>query len=267
MDTKQQDLTLHEVLSVAIDKRRRNPLREALCFVRTLLFEIYVLIVSVMLGGVILGYLRWTRNPKEVRWFLRFWSRSFIAGARYILGTRYRIVGAENIPDRPVIFVGNHQSYWESIAMTAFVPDINVVTKRAAMSIPVFGWGLRHAPMTPVDRDMPGKNIRRMAREIRKSVAEGRSMLIFPEGGRVDPGRVRRYERGIEMVYREGVAPIVPFVTNAGLFWPKGFAIKRPGEITVRFLPSIAEGKNPRKFARELEGLLNFEKERLNVLH
>lgn len=232
--------------------------------VRTRLFELYVLLMSLGVGASICVYYHWTKKPREVRGLLRFWSRNFIYGARAITGTRWRLEGRETIPDRPVIFVGNHQAYWESIMMTVLEPHINVVTKRQAMSIPVFGWGLFHAPMTPVDRDSPGQNIRRIVREGKRFLAEGRSILIFPEGGRVAPGKHRAFSRGLELLYRECGAEVVPFVTNAGLHWPPGFETKHPGLITMRFLPSIAPGKDPVDFVNDLERLLNTEKDRLH---
>jgi 1-acyl-sn-glycerol-3-phosphate acyltransferase len=237
---------------------------EALAFLRTRLFEVYILVMSLGVGLSIIIYYHWTRKPSQVRGLLRFWSRNFIYGARFILGVRWQLEGTENIPkDRPVMFVGNHQAYWESIAMTVFIPHVNVVTKRAAMSIPVFGWGLYHAPMIPVDRDSPGGNIRRMLREGKASIAKGRSLLIFPESGRVPVGERRPFSRGFEVLYRAAGADVVPFVTNAGLHWPAGFGTKRPGVITLRFLPQISAGKVPADFASEIEALLNAEKETL----
>ncbi|MBY8974883.1 1-acyl-sn-glycerol-3-phosphate acyltransferase [Rhodobacteraceae bacterium NNCM2] len=239
-------------------------LAEALAFARTRLFELYVLIMSLGVGFLIVVYHYWVRNPRQVRGLLRFWSRSFIEGARVILGIRYRLEGVENIPNHPVIFVGNHQSYWESIAMTVFVPHLNVVTKRAAMSIPVFGWGLFHAPMIPIDRDAPGHNIRRMLREGAASIASGRSLLIFPEGGRVQVGEHRPFTRGFELLYKRCGTHVVPFVTDAGKHWPAGLKTKRPGLITMRFFPPIPPGTEPRLFADQMERFLNTEKDRLS---
>lgn len=232
-------------------------------FLRTRLFELYMLIVSVLIGVWILVYLRWTRKPREVRWVLRLWSSSFIYGARAIVGVKFRVEGLENIPKGPVIFVGNHQSYWESIAMTVFFPHINVVTKRAAMSIPVFGWGLLHAPMIPIYRDAPGQNLRRLLRDGSSSIAEGRSILIYPEGGRVAPRERRPFSRGLGPLYRRCGCAVVPFVTNAGLHWFAGFKIKRPGLITIRFLPAILAGQPANEFTADIEHLLNQEKDRL----
>jgi len=230
--------------------------RNVLPFLRTRAFEAFVFLVSLILGVLIAIWFNWTRKPTQVRWILRFWSSCFIYGAKFIAGVNFKLEGLENIPSEPVIFMGNHQTAWESIAMTVLIPDINVVTKRKAMSIPVFGWGLKHAPMIAVDPETPGQNIRRLLKGGKASIREGRSILIFPEGSRVPVGKSRPYARGFEMLYKHCNAKVVPFVTDAGLWWPSGFTTKRPGTITLRFLPPIEAGKNPEEFALELERLV-----------
>ena len=160
----------------------------ALQRLRTRLFELAILLWSLPFGIAILTVFRVARPPRVVRRTLRLWSSGFIFAARHIIGVRYRFEGFENVPAGPVVFVSNHQSYWESIAFTAFVPHINVVTKAEAMEIPVFGWGLRHAPMTPVFRSRRGANLRRIVREARRSLAQGRSVLIFPRERASAPG-------------------------------------------------------------------------------
>ena len=237
--------------------------RNALAFVRTRLFECFVLLWSLPFGVIILTYFQIYRPPRHVRIVLRAWSSGFIAGAWAILGVRFKLEGLENIPETPVIFACNHQSYWESIALTAFIPHVNVVAKRAAMRIPVFGWGLQHAPMIPVDRENLGANIWRLISQSRDSLAEGRSILIFPEGTRVKPGAHRRFERGLQFLYKNCDAPVVPIIHNAGLLWPPGFGLKRPGLVTMRFLPAIPAGENDKAFACRIETLLNTEKDAL----
>lgn len=230
---------------------------------RTRLFELAIFLWSLPFGLAILTLFQLWRPPWVVRWTLRRWSAGFIGCARWIVGVDYRIEGWETVPGRPVIFVCNHQSAWESIAFTVFEPNLNVIAKAEAMDIPVFGWGLRHAPMIPVRRDRRGTNLRRIIRGARKSLAEGRSLLLFPEGTRVPPGTFRPYERGLEAIYRACDAPIVPVAHNAGLFWTGGFQPKRSGCITMRFLPPIAPEGDPERMVAEIEDLLNSEKERL----
>lgn len=237
--------------------------RCVILLLRTRLFELLILLWSLPFGIVILTYFQLRRKRSEVRWALRRWSTGFIATARAVLGVRYRVEGLEHIPDEPVIYVANHQSYWESIAFTALIPDINVITKAEAMRIPVFGWGLREAPMTPVFRDQKGRNLRRIIRESKQSIAAGRSVLLFPEGTRVKPGETKPFLRGLELLYASVDARIVPVANNAGAFWTEGFRIKSPGEITIRFCPHIDPGSNPRETASLIERTLNDEKDRI----
>ncbi len=233
----------------------------ALQVLRTRLFEMAVLLWSLPFGIAILTVFKVVRPPALVRRALRLWSSGFILAAHRLVGVRYRLEGLEHLPPGPVIFVSNHQSYWESIAFTAFVPDINVVSKAEAMNIPVFGWGLRHAPMTPVYRTRRGTNLRRIARDVAQGLAAGRSVLIFPEGTRVKPGSTRPYQRGLELLYRTSGVPVVPVAHNAGLCWTDGFQVKRAGEVVMRFFPAVQPGRDAAVVVREVESLLNREKE------
>jgi len=237
--------------------------RDILPFLRTRAFEGFVFLVTLLLGILIAIYFNWNRKPKQVRWILRFWSSCFIYGAKFIAGVNFRLEGLENIPDEPVIFMGNHQTAWESIFMTVLIPDVNIVTKRAAMSIPVFGWGLKYAPMIVVAPETPGRNIRHLLKGGKASIREGRSIVIFPEGARVPIGETRPYARGFETLYKHCNAKVVPFVTDAGLWWPSGFATKHPGTITLRILPPIEAGGNPEEFALKLERRVRTEADAL----
>ena len=232
-------------------------------WLRSRVFEFFVLVWSLLFGLSIILLFHHIKTPKLVRRILWTWCQGFIRSARAICGVRWRIQGAENVPDGPVIYVGNHQAYWESIAFCAFVPHICVIAKAQTMKVPVFGWGLRHAPMPPVERDRPGGNLRRIVRDTKVAVDEGRNLLLFPEGTRVPVGGRRRYQRGLELVYAKCDVPIVPFVHNSGLFWPKGFGTKKSGTITVKFLPAIPPGRDPGEVVRMLETMLNEEKDKL----
>lgn len=230
---------------------------------RTRLFEVAILLWSLPFGVLILTLFQVWRPPHVVRRALRLWSTGFIAAARWIVGVRYVIEGRENIPDAPAIFVCNHQSYWESIALTALIADINVVSKAEATGIPVFGWGLRHAPMIFVNRDRRGTNLRRVLREAKATLSEGRSILIFPEGTRVPPGGRRTFERGLEALYRSSGVPVIPIVHNAGLLWLDGFRTKIPGLVTLRFCTPVEPGQSSAALMQELEVFINVEKDRL----
>lgn len=245
--------------STGLSNKQKQPLRYATAWLRTRVYEGFVFLVSITVGAVIVFYLQWTKNPVQVRRLLRAWSSGYIFGAKYILGVKYKLEGIENILPGQVIYMGNHQTAWESIMMTVLVPHVNMVTKLAAMSIPVFGWGLKHAPMIAIDTDTPGQNLRRLLKEGKASIKAERSIVIFPEGSRVPIGETRPYARGYEILYKHCRVPVVPFVTDAGLHWPSGFSTKYPATITLRFLPPIEAGKKPEVFATELEATIRAE--------
>lgn len=243
-----------------IDKER-TLIEVMIAFVRTRLNELFVFFVSLICGLAIALFLHWYRKPRLVRKLLRFWSASFMFSANHILRVKYSIEGRENIPDETVIFMGNHQTAWESIMMTVLIPHVNMVTKAKAMTIPVFGWGLRYAPMIAIDPEAPGKNIRALLRGGKNSIAENRSIVIFPEGARVPLGETRDYARGFETLYKHCGVKVVPFVTDAGLTWPSGYSLKYPGHITLRFLPPIEAGLPPEEFASTIERVIRSEAE------
>lgn len=248
----------------ASSEKSPNAILRLVAWLRTRIFEMCLVFMSFFQGAAILTYFQVVpiRRP-EVRWLLRTWGWSFVWLARWVLGVRYRIEGQAEGPQGPVFYISNHQSAWESIALSVFIRDVNIVTKRELMDIPVFGWGLKHSPMIPVDRGKHGSNLRRILRDGAAGIREGRSILIFPEGTRVPPGEQTPYARGIALLYARFGVPVVPIVHDAGVFWRKGFTAKRPGLITVRFLPAIPAGRDPETLAAEIEDLLNREKERL----
>jgi 1-acyl-sn-glycerol-3-phosphate acyltransferase len=246
-----------------ISIKRQQLLSYIAAWIRTRVYEAYVFLICIMAGLVIIFYLKWTHKPVLVRRLLRLWSSGYIYGAKYILGIKYKLEGIENIPQGQVIYMGNHQTAWESIMMTVLVPHVNMVTKLKAMSVPVFGWGLKHAPMIAIDPDTPGKNLRRLLKEGKATIKAGRSIVIFPEGSRVPIGETRTYERGFEILYKHCGVPVVPFVTDAGLHWPSGYSTKYPAMITLRFLPPIEAGKKPEAFATKLESIIRSEASQL----
>lgn len=245
--------------------RLTHLMRYIAAWLRTRVNEGFMVLVSLISGAVIVFFLHWTdkNKPVRVRRLVRFWASGYIYGAKYILGVRYKLEGLENIPSGQVIYMGNHQTAWESIMMTVLVKNVNMVTKLKAMSIPVFGWGLKHAPMIAVDPDAPGQNLRRLLKQGKATIKEGRSIVIFPEGSRIPIGETRPYARGFELLYKHCGVPVVPFVSDAGLHWPPGYSTKYPAMITLRFLPPIEAGKDPDAFATELEDIIRSEAAKL----
>jgi len=198
--------------------------------------------------------------PRLVRSGSRVWARGVLALLGVVAGVRYVVRGASNLPDRPCLIVANHQSTWETIAALALFPEVAIVAKRELLRIPVMGWYLRRSPMIVIDREEAGKALREMTAQSRAAMAEGRSVLIFPEGTRTPVGKPVSFKRGVELLYRTLEAPVVPVALDSGRFWPLGSRLKAPGVITVSLLSPIPPGLPAAEFARRAESMIETEK-------
>jgi 1-acyl-sn-glycerol-3-phosphate acyltransferase len=120
--------------------------------------------------------------------------------------------------------------------------DPAIVLKKELLNIPIWGWYLRRSGMIPIDRAGKTKALSDMMEAAHKAAAAGRKIVIFPQGTRLPPTEWKPYKSGVAALYQELNLPVVPMTLNSGLFWPKHSFIKKPGAITVQFLPPILPG-------------------------
>lgn len=203
-------------------------------------------------------------TPARIRAFSRLWSSGTIFGLKHVVGLTHHEVGVENKhTPGPVIFACNHQSSWETLVFNVLVPDIAVVLKDSLYSYPIMGWYLKRSPMIAVDRDAGAAAMRQLLGGAKDALAEGRNILIFPEGTRQDVDTDQEYNRGIALLYKQLKLPVVPVAMNSGLFWSKNGFRKRPGEITVSYLPPIPAGLGADVFMQQLHEAITSEKHKL----
>ena len=148
----------------------------------------------------------------------RVWVGILNWSLKHIVGLKYRIIGAENIPDRPAVICAKHQSGWETLALQDIFPPQVYVAKRELFKIPFFGWGLKLVKTIGIDR-----NNRREANEqlIKQGLArknEGYWITIFPEGTRLAPGKRGKYKLGGARMAKMFEMDIVPVALNSGEF-------------------------------------------------
>jgi len=171
-------------------------------------------------------------------WIITRWSHFFIFWAKLTCGLHYEVTGLENLPKQNAIVFSNHQSMWETIFMQVLLPPQTWVLKKELLNIPVFGWGLALLDPIAINRKRFA-SVKELIHQGKQKLQKGRWVILFPEGTRVKPGEQKRYTRsGFALAEASGY-PIVPIAHNAGLFWPKGFFIQKPGVIKVIIGPSI----------------------------
>ena len=202
--------------------------------------------------------------PERMFWPIgRFWVRSTLFLHRSICGIDDDIRGRANIPTGGFIVASKHQSAWETLRLIELFPRPSFILKRQLLFVPLFGWYLKKAGMIPVDRGRGSAAIAAMTAHARRAIAEGRQIIIFPEGTRRAPGAPAEYRHGVARLYAELGVPCLPVALNSGLFWPRHALTHRPGTILCECLSPIPPGLDPDAFLARLKDMIESATEAL----
>lgn len=183
---------------------------------------------------------------------VRIWAKSVIWALDLFCDVKLEIRGRERVPAGAALLAAKHQCLLDTIVPLALMPDSCVVMKQELISIPFYGWYSLKMGMIVVDREGAAKTMRKLLSDARQRLAEGRQLLIFPEGHRMAPGAAPDYKPGVAALYGLGVA-CVPVATNSGVHWPAHGFLRYPGTIVVEFLEPIAPGLRRPAFMKVLE--------------
>jgi 1-acyl-sn-glycerol-3-phosphate acyltransferase len=195
----------------------------------------------------------------------KFWIAGSLALLKLCVGLGVREIGSEHLPGQPVLFAVKHQSAWETLYLSWRLNHPAFVLKKELLHIPLFGWFLRRVGMIAIDRSGKAAALKKMVADAKAIFAQGRPVIIFPEGTRVAPGAHRPYQPGIAALYAQLDVPVVPVALNSGLFWGRKAILKKPGTITIEYLPPIPPGLDRKSFMRELESRIEGASNRLAV--
>lgn len=171
--------------------------------------------------------------------FISQWARFNIWCLRLICRVTYKVEGMENLPSESAIVFAKHASTWETFAMQCFLPPQTWVLKKELLRVPFFGWGLALLKPVAIDRASGRKALKQLVDKGKDCLDEGRWLIIFPEGTRMAPGKMRKFGFGGAMLAEKSGHPVVPIAHNAGYFWPRHGFFKTPGEIRVKIGPVI----------------------------
>jgi 1-acyl-sn-glycerol-3-phosphate acyltransferase len=166
----------------------------------------------------------------------------------------YRVEGLENIPAEPHVAYWKHSSAWETFGQFLVGPPKVIVLKHELMYIPFVGFGLSLLRSIDVKRGAGTSAVNQVVSQGGSRLAEGLSVLIFPEGTRVAAGETRRYGVSGALLASRAGCKVVPVAHDAGYYWPRRGLLKKPGTIRVIVGPPIdAAGREPREINEEAQ--------------
>lgn len=184
---------------------------------------------------------------------VKAWARTVLFGLRWIAGVQVEVRGLQHRPSGASLVAPKHQGMLDIIVPFTVLDDPCFVLKKELMATPFLGWFAWKTGMIPVDRSAGSAALKFMVRVARERLAQGRQIVIFPEGTRTAPGAPADYKPGVAAIYRELGSVCVPVATNSGVHWPAHGFRRTPGTAVFEFLAPLPAGLKRPQFMALLE--------------
>jgi len=151
------------------------------------------------------------------------------------------ITGREHMrDDRTYVIVANHRSLLDVLVMFRLFRHFKWVSKIEIFKVPCIGWNMSLNGYVKLRRG-DAASIAEMMAACERLLAEGNSIMMFPEGTRSVDGRLRAFKHGaFTLAQRARVALLPVVVTGTSEALPKrGFVLRGRHDIRVRILEEI----------------------------
>ena len=186
---------------------------------------------------------------------------------RLILGVHY--TNREILEDcGQCIIVANHNSHLDTVALMAAVPAEKMIDFMPVAAGDYFGkTGLKrllteffvNALLIPRSRPKEGETFPDPIVMMINALDKGKSLILFPEGTRGEPGKLQKFKKGIGLVLHE--RPDVPFLPvylkGMGKLLPKGENIIVPFDNFANFgEPVYCHGLSAEEIVAKVEAAI-----------
>jgi len=142
--------------------------------------------------------------------------------------------------DGPAVFAANHSSHLDALVVLAALPEERRRSLRIAAAEDYFyTQRLRRTVVSAALPTYPFKRDGDSGRSLDDTdalLANGRSMLIFPEGTRSTDGEIARFRRGVALIAARAGVPVIPvYLDGAHDALPKGALLPQRRAVSVSF--------------------------------
>ncbi|MCV7177019.1 HAD-IB family hydrolase/lysophospholipid acyltransferase family protein [Mycolicibacterium sphagni] len=188
------------------------------------------------------GAIWWGALTRSRRRGLNFFTTAFPNLLLAANGVRLNVLGEENLTkQRPAVFIFNHRNNVDPVIAASLIRDNwTGVGKKELQSDPVVGTLGKLVDTVFIDRDDPKAALETM-HQVEELVAKGLSIMIAPEGTRLDTRTVGPFKKGPFRLAMAAGVPLVPIVIrNAEVIASRDSSTMNPGEVDIVVYPPLS---------------------------
>ena len=201
----------------------------------------FFVFMILMMPFILLSYalLNGKKATDVVFKFLNIWA----GGVNLLMGYRYQVIGKHLVKkSQAYIFVVNHSSYLDSLAVVRVIPQsFKPLGKVEMVKIPIFGLIYKKLVVL-IDRSSK-ESREKCVKDLKAEIARGQSILIFPEGTMNKSHQpLGAFYDGAFRIAIETQTPILPLtIINTKELMPRSDATAiKPGLIYCVFSDAVS---------------------------
>lgn len=228
--------------------------------VRVAMFNVVFYVVT-FLWAMVIAAATYVSGQRRIRAMIASWCRWTQWWVRVGLGAKIEKLGRENVPDGPYVIAPKHQSELDVAVIFGEHSNCGAVVMKELSDLPFLGALIRKLDLVPVSVNGGPQGLTETIRAGAVRVAaQGRPILIYPEGELMALGARERYKSGAFQIYEAAGIPVVPIAQSLGAIWPQRKWNKKPGRTgAIRYLPPIQPGLGKEEFMAKLEDMIESE--------
>ncbi len=196
-------------------------------------------------------------NLRIVQWALRV--------VAFLSGVKLTVIGEENVPkDCPVLYVGNHRSFFDIVISYARCPrPTGYIAKDSVEKVPLLGLWMKRLYCLGLNRSNTREALKVILKAI-DQVKNGISMTIYPEGTRnrtPEEGLLPFKEGSMKIAEKTG-CPIIPMaIVNSEQVLEAHFPKIRSTRVVLEYgkpiLVNEMSREEKKKLGAQLQGIIS----------
>jgi 1-acyl-sn-glycerol-3-phosphate acyltransferase len=216
----------------------------------SLVIYLWTVLATIVFGSTTILFSFFSKTGNAPHKVAQLWGRSIL----FFSGVKVMVKGAENLnPVRSYIYMSNHQSNFDIPVLLGCLPvQFRWLAKAELFRIPIFGRGMQGCGYISIDRSNRKSAFKSLAQAAR-TIREGTSVLIFPEGTRTRDGHIKSFKKGGFVLAADAGVPIVPIIIRGTYaIMPRTRWQIQPGPVVMEIHRPIETAEFTRKTKDDL---------------